>query len=660
MTDARQRAQVDPAIAWFGTTESPPERLELAAGPVSITVENGALRWIRIGAVEVLRGIAFLVRDRNWGTPMPEISALDLRQIEGGFRLRFKALCRTPEGDLPWSAEITGAADGTLRFTGNASPARDFVTNRTGFVILHPLERVAGCPVDVRHVDGSKRRARFPALIDPEQCFFDIGALSHEALPGLWATCAMEGDTWEMEDHRNWLDASFKTYVRPLALPHPYVIPGGSTVTQSVTFTFSGTLPSIPKHRAERPVEIALGTTGTTRMPMIGLRAPVQWMNQAEAALDLVRPIRPQLVNGRIDPRAGQGAREMKQFGGLAEKLGAGLMLELVVPCRRDPSVELGEFAAQLRESGAHPESIAVAPAEDRIRQEPGAPPPPLALLGEVYRAAREAWPDLAIGGGTFAFFTELNRNWPPLGLIDYVTHMVASVVHAADDRSMMENLESFRHIIATVRAFAGKMPHRLVASGMGLETGPAGDPAPNPENLRTPMARMDPRHRGLFGAAWTLASIGEWARGGVAAVTPAALAGEFGVAYGPLPYAQPWFDDLGCAAVYPIYHVIAGMTRAAGQAWIESGSSDPGRIASIAHRTPGGGTCLWLANLRDRPQQVALPRLASEAWLSRLDQSRFEAAAIDPAFLQTQSESLTTSEIEIDAYGVVRIESGR
>jgi hypothetical protein len=660
MTEARQRAQVDGAIACFGTAQPTPERLELEAGPVSMTLENGALRWIRFGAVEVVRGIAFLVRDRNWGTSSPEISALDLRRAQGGFRLSFKALCRTPEGDLPWSAEITGSADGSLRFIGSAMPARDFVTNRTGFVVLHPLERVAGCPVDVTHVDDTKRRARFPALIDPEQCFFDIRALSHEAMPGLWATCTMEGAAWEMEDHRNWLDASFKTYVRPLALPHPYVIPGGSTNTQSVTLTFSGTLPSIPKQRAERPVEITLGAAGSTRMPMIGLRAPAQWMNEAEAVLDLIRPIRPQLVNGRIDPRAGHGVNEIKRFGALAESLGVGLTLELVVPCRRDPSVELAEFAAQLRDSGARPESIAVALAEDRIRQEPGAPPPPLALLGAVYRAARAALPDLTIGGGTFAFFTELNRNWPPIGLIDYVTHMVSSVVHAADDRSMMENLESFRPIVATVRAFAGKTPHRLVASGLGLETGPGGDPALNPQNLRTPMARMDPRHRGLFGAAWTLASIGEWARGGVAAVTPAALAGEFGIAHGPLPYAQPWFDDHGRAAVYPLYHVIAGMAQAAGQELIESGSSDPSGIASIAHRLPGGGARLWLANLHDRPQPVALPPLAGGARLSCLDQSRFEAAAFDPAFLQAQSESLTTSEIEIGAYGVVRIESGR
>ncbi len=30
-----------------------------------------------------------------------------------------------------------------------------------------------------------------------------------------------------MEDHRNWSDASFKTYVRPLALPWPYTLQRG-------------------------------------------------------------------------------------------------------------------------------------------------------------------------------------------------------------------------------------------------------------------------------------------------------------------------------------------------------------------------------------------------------------------------------------------------
>ena len=75
----------------------------------------------------------------------------------------------------------------------------------------------------------------FPALVDPVQPFLAIRALTHEVLPGLKATVRMEGDTFEMEDHRNWTDASFKTYVRPLALPWPYTLPAGEAVKQSVS-----------------------------------------------------------------------------------------------------------------------------------------------------------------------------------------------------------------------------------------------------------------------------------------------------------------------------------------------------------------------------------------------------------------------------------------
>ena len=651
---------VDRAVALFGTTQPVPERLELTAGPVSATLENGALRWIRLDDVEVLRGIAFLVRDRNWGTPTPQISDLSIDRTERGFRVTFKAVCRTDDGELPWSAEIVGEANGALRFTATASPGADFVTNRTGFVILHPLERVAGCPVDVTHVDGTKRRARFPDLIDPEQCFLDVRALSHEAAPDIWATCTMEGDTWEMEDHRNWLDASFKTYVRPLALPHPYAIKGGSIVTQTAMLSFSGAMPKARKAVTEAPVQVALGRVGTTRMPAIGLRAPLQWMDEASAAVELVRLAGPQLINGRIDPRAGHDSKEIVRLGALAAAVGAGLTLEVVVPCRRDPSVELAEFVGELRESGVRPESIAVAAAEDRIRGEPGPPPPPLALLAEIYQAARAALPDVPIGGGTFGLFTELNRNWPPIGLIDYITHVVCSVVHASDDCAMMENLESFQHIVRTVRAFAGDTPHRLIASGLGLDINPGSDPAPNPANVRGTMVRMDPRHRGLFGATWTLASIGEAALGGVAAISPAALTGEFGIVHRRLPYDQPWFDDLRRAAVYPVYHVVAGMAGAAGRPVVEATSSDRTRIAALAYRAANDATSLWLANLREYPQRVTLPDLDAKAPIGRLDESTFEAAATDPAFLYAHATAVASREIEIGAHGMVWIQRGR
>ena len=112
-------------------------------------------------------------------------------------------------------------------FAASATPEADFLTNRTGFVVLHPLNGVAGLPVEVEHVDGKREKSKFPAIINPVQPFYAIRSLRHKVMPGLTATCRMEGDTFEMEDHRNWTDASFKTYVRPLAEPWPYTLPAG-------------------------------------------------------------------------------------------------------------------------------------------------------------------------------------------------------------------------------------------------------------------------------------------------------------------------------------------------------------------------------------------------------------------------------------------------
>ena len=60
-----------------------------------------------------------------------------------------------------------------------------------------------------------------------------------------------------MEDQRNWTDASYKTYVRPLAKPWPYTLPKGESFTQSVTLTLSGKL---PKPRPARAAVMALQT----------------------------------------------------------------------------------------------------------------------------------------------------------------------------------------------------------------------------------------------------------------------------------------------------------------------------------------------------------------------------------------------------------------
>ena len=67
-------------IKLFGTDVPDGKKRTLTAGPISAVLDNGALRYIRVNGAEVLRGIAFLVRDENWGTASPVLS--DLRIVE--------------------------------------------------------------------------------------------------------------------------------------------------------------------------------------------------------------------------------------------------------------------------------------------------------------------------------------------------------------------------------------------------------------------------------------------------------------------------------------------------------------------------------------------------------------------------------------------------
>ena len=159
------------------------------------------------------------MRDRNWSTPVPEISNLKIDESGGGFKVEVDALCRHSDGDLAWHGEYSGARDGTIRCIGTAKTDRDFLTCRTGFVILHPAAGRRRKAMKIEHVDGTIEQATIPEQILSDQPFLLVRAMTHEPMPGVTAQIRMEGDAWETEDHRNWTDASFKTYCRPLVLP---------------------------------------------------------------------------------------------------------------------------------------------------------------------------------------------------------------------------------------------------------------------------------------------------------------------------------------------------------------------------------------------------------------------------------------------------------
>jgi hypothetical protein len=301
----------------------------------------------------------------------------------------------------------------------------------------------------------------------------------------------MEGDTFEMEDHRNWTDASFKTYVRPLAEPWPYTLPAGQSFDQAVSLTFTRKLPKPKGRGGSKKIAVTLGG-GAGTMPRIGVGVPGEADSAISAAV-LRRRACSSLSAGSI--AAGAYHRALPALRNSATP-----------PAPRSAEIIDGTDRLTRNWRGRRPGEMAglqlaaaVSPADRghaarQRRAESGA-------LTDSTQGG--PFPGVRLGGGMFSYFTELNRKRPPVELLDYVTHTNAPIVHAADDISVMETLEALPYVIDSTRSFIGKKtPYWVGPSSIAARDNPYGAAtAANPDNQRICLADRDPRHR-MPGAA--------------------------------------------------------------------------------------------------------------------------------------------------------------
>ncbi|RWC62339.1 hypothetical protein [Mesorhizobium sp.] len=576
----------------FGTRSVEAEPVRLSAGALSADFVNGNLRTIRHGGTEVLRAIACVVRDRDWGIYEPTLTGLVIDQDAESFTISYSATCTGPDGSrLGFRATIKGSADGELVFDVNALPESDFETNRCGFCVLHPIAGLAGSPVTVEHTDGHVVATKLPELIDPWQPFKDIRAIIHQVRPGVTAECRMEGDTFEMEDQRNWSDASYKTYVRPLALPWPYMLPAGQPLRQTISLriTDEGKAPAAAV--ASEPVRVELGEAGS-RLPDIGVVIYPEDVETALANLSTLTTLGPQQLLFHYDPTRGHGLDALRAFARLATAYAAETTLECVVACAGDLDTELSGVAGLVRETGLKLSAIAVSPSIDRQSTPPGSAWPECPPLEKVYAAARRAFPDIRLGGGMFSYFTELNRKRVPADQLDFITHCTCPIVHAADDLSIMQSLEALPFITQSARGIFGAKPYRIGPSTIAMRQNPYGGATkPNPGGQRIAMADRDPRHTGQFAAAWTIGYAARVAPAGLEMLTLSSFTGPFGVLASS---GEPIADG----SPRPLFQAIKGLCELAGLAHVATRTSDETKVLALAGRSASGKTVAWLANL--------------------------------------------------------------
>jgi hypothetical protein len=362
-----------------------------------------------------------------------------------------------------------------------------------------------------------------------------------------------------MEDQRNWSDASFKTYVRPLALPFPYLIPAGRTDVQTVRLSLSGepssgTFPALARASARG------------RMPPVHL-----WLDE-RAEVPEALPMRG-LARGLIVRwRPADAANRISAAARLASREAMDLSVQAVFP-QRDP---VGEAEECLRVLAGHPVGALLVAAARDLRTRPTGLPEGEAPLEATVRALRQGGFRGRIGTGVPSFFTEFNRNPPPPA--DFAFFGVCPIVHAADDVSVMETLR----VLPTIMASAAKL-----LPGTGLWPGPlAIPPVVNPYGPeladtdgrhRICLAESDPRHGALFGAAHLVAalvSVLPWAE----SVMPLHVNGPAGL-------------SLADGTPRPLAFVLSEVARAEGSPLID-GPTGPNH-ASLSWQAGEGRTIL-------------------------------------------------------------------
>ncbi|MFJ3485363.1 hypothetical protein ACIPL1_18530 [Pseudomonas sp. NPDC090202] len=231
----------------YGTAQPVAELQQIQFGDLTFLAQGTQLRRLCLRGKEIMRSVGLVIRDGFWGTHELIQHRIDTREQDQRWWRQIEGVVVAADAEpvLDWTVRMEVASD-RLSIHVELEARRDFSTCRAGLMLLHPLAGVVGAPVSVLHSDGRLEEGVFPELISPSQPFFDIRGLSHSPAPGLTLDWQLRGDVFEMEDQRNWSDASFKTYNRPLTWPCPYVIAEGERIEQCIELR-------IGRHQEYRP-----------------------------------------------------------------------------------------------------------------------------------------------------------------------------------------------------------------------------------------------------------------------------------------------------------------------------------------------------------------------------------------------------------------------
>ncbi|MCS0500142.1 hypothetical protein [Protaetiibacter mangrovi] len=541
--------EAEVADAAWGAPEPPPR--VWSSGRWSLELRGDELADIRCDGVLLARSLRFAARDRDWSTvPLADVAS------SGGLRVEARYLGLGARWDVVLEV-VAGADRLDVRLDAVGREAWDRA--RVGLVLLHP-PTVAGLPLRVTHPDGTATETAFPGPIAPHQPATEIAALAY-AVHGLDLTVEFDGEVFEMEDHRNWTDASFKTYGTPLGLPHPVAVQAGERVVQRISLVVAGTaLPPEPP----APTPIRLVPTGRP-FPAIGLAASTEPGEGPDvpAAFHLVE----------VDVDAPGWRRALDRALDAAEAAGAAADVRLF---SREPDALAAPVAAL---AGRRVVRLGATATRTQVT-EPG---------HAAALAAAAADLDVELVVGARSHFTEVNRRLAELPTTGSLAFASTPGAHDGERAQLVESIAMQRLVVEQAARIGRPLhvgPVTLRPRYLTFAARPLPAPEPGIGYLIAPDA-TDPRQRSAAAAAWSVASAAALAVDGVASIS-------YFETWGPRGIVTAAGERYPVAAAIDALAALAGAERLAvdgvlpADVWVAAarrGADDTVLIANLAPR---------------------------------------------------------------------------
>lgn len=397
-------------------------------------IKRGSLGPIHSAGREIVRRIFVTVRDRNWQEVAPGQWET---QVDAERRtISLFARHQSDLVDFEWRGQLELAADNrTVRFAFEGTTHRDMDVCRLGLIVLHPPEAMIGSRVTARS-EQMERVVNVPAQLSPQPIVDGVPGSMTEPFSDLKVERAgfgvlrlnFSGDLFELEDQRNWGDASFKSYCTPLRLGFPRAVKAGTRIAHRVELQFE------PAPADSRDVSSSPRAASSAEFPRLGC----EWRkDSSQAARNVVLPPYRHYYIDATDPACVDHLRSLLEVSPNAR-------FEVGVDAQDQRALPLQQLAL-LREHISQIARVLVFGAGTGL---------PSAWAIESWRraiqdASRSQVPLLA---ATRGYYVEYNRSVALAAPTQGIAFPLTATVHSDEVGTIVDNVATIQDMASTAR----------------------------------------------------------------------------------------------------------------------------------------------------------------------------------------------------------------